>query len=213
MKMGPLDSAWTSAPAPRDTLAVRRYPLDQVVLMHFGCPLSAVQHTPPVHDSSDMFCNDGRRQKHCCVEQGSSPFSSTATASGRLAYRQAWRGLRVNGRFAATTAQASITDYPSSCCVRAPSDQVMPVACMCRSSVQPRPSRTMRVCRSPSTAASTARQVAQSLAPQVHIAQLVVARQPQPQAMRAFRLARAAHDAQSRVQPQRYTAVASPMRW
>ena len=27
MKMGPLDSAWTSAPRARDTLAVRRYPL------------------------------------------------------------------------------------------------------------------------------------------------------------------------------------------
>ncbi|MNJ64149.1 hypothetical protein D3C77_600910 [compost metagenome] len=33
--------------------------VDQVVLMHFGCPRSANQHTPTVHDSSDMFCNLG----------------------------------------------------------------------------------------------------------------------------------------------------------
>ncbi|KAG1437417.1 hypothetical protein G6F57_020255 [Rhizopus arrhizus] len=35
--------------------------VDQVVLMHFGCPLSAIEHTSPVHDSSDMFCNPGRK--------------------------------------------------------------------------------------------------------------------------------------------------------
>ena len=107
--------------------------------MHFGCPLSAVQHTAPVHDSSDMFCNDGRRQKHCCVEQGSSRFHRP------LRRPVDWRIDRPDAacgsiaRFAATTAQASITDYPRSCCVRAPSDQVMPVACMCRSRSSPGP--------------------------------------------------------------------------
>ena len=185
MKMGPLDSAWTSAPAPRDTLAVRRYPLDQVVLMHFGCPLSAVQHTAPVHDSSDMFCNDGRRQKHCCVEQGSSRF------------HRPLHGVRSIGVSTGLTRPAGQSQgsprRPRRHRLRITLD---PVACAhLRTKSCPSPA-----CAAPGPAPAQqdharvqiaqhgrvhrAAQVAQSLAPQVHIAQLVVARQPQPQPMR-----------------------------